>query len=290
MVEAPIFIGNVSIIKFLVFLLLFFATIISGNILYLFVRRFLDGRLDKRTSKTFGRVLSYVVYVSGIYFGVVHILGFDVTALLAAGTLIGIAVAFSAQQFIQNVISGGIIFLTRIIRLEDWVEVGGFPQFGLAKVKDISLLRTTLRTIDGKIVYVPNSTIISTNLANFTKSEFLNISIDVKVSHNSDLERVEKIILEILDKNPRILPNVSSNSKSYLEKILDIPGLSKFLEVPKNMDSLKPKVLIKNADKKSITLQANAWILEVQNRDYIISDIWNSILTEFKKNKIEMSE
>lgn len=291
MVEASsLLIGKVPVINFLVFLLLFFATLLLGNMMYLITRRFLDERSDKRTSKTIGRVLSYVIYVGGFYFGIVHVLGFDVTALLAAGTLIGIAVAFSAQQLVQNIISGIIIFATRIIRLEDWVEVGGFPQFGLARVKDISLFRTTLRTVDGKIVYVPNSTIITSNLSNYTKSEFVMIALSIKVSPHTDLQKVENIILSILDKHPKILPNVSNDTKSSLDRLLNIPGLSRFLEVPKNLKSLKPIVLIKNATKTAIHLEVDSWILEVQRKDHIISEIWNSVLTEFNKQKIEMGE
>lgn len=100
----------------------------------------------------------------GLYYSFTEVLEFDFTAFLASMGLIGIAIAFSSQQVIQNMMAGVLIFVTRPVQLEDWVAIGGLPDTGIGRVKDINWTRTVLRNQDDRIVFIPNSNIITSKV------------------------------------------------------------------------------------------------------------------------------
>jgi hypothetical protein len=77
-----------------------------------------------------------------------------------------IAIAFASQQIIQNAISGLLIAIIKPIQLEDWVEVGPIPLTNISRVKDITLMNTVLKEVDGRIITVPNSQIINGKVIN----------------------------------------------------------------------------------------------------------------------------
>ncbi len=98
MVGDSIFIGNVTLESFLLFLFSFILTLIVGNVSYFVMRRFLDDKLTLRNSKLLARTTQYAVLALGIYLGIHLVLREDLTALAASLGIIGIAIAFSSQQ------------------------------------------------------------------------------------------------------------------------------------------------------------------------------------------------
>jgi small conductance mechanosensitive channel len=181
------FIGTVPLESFLLFLFTFILTLVVGNVAYVLMRQLLDGRLSRRDSKLLARATHYAVLFGGIYLGIHHVLGKDLTAFAASLGVFSIALAFSSQQIIQNLIAGLLIAIERPIQLEELIEVGGAPETGICKVKDITLTTTVLRNTNGRLIYLPNSVVLSSRIINYTKSGFVELPVQLTIPYSSDL-------------------------------------------------------------------------------------------------------
>ena len=123
-------------------------------------------------------------------------LGIDITPLIAALGIGGLAVALALQDTLGNLFAGVHIILSRQVRQKDFVQLSTGDQ---GWVTDIKGRNTTIQTFpDGNLVVVPNSLMASSILKNYSfPREALWVSIDVGVAYASDLEQVEKVTLEV---------------------------------------------------------------------------------------------
>lgn len=282
-------IGNVTLENFFVFIFTFIFTLIVGNLIYTLLRKLLDERISKRASKFTARAMQYVIIGIGLYYGVYHILSLDLTALAASLGIIGIAIAFSSQQIIQNLMSGILISIERPIQPEDWVEIGGFPQTGISRVKDIKLTKTVLRDRDGRLIYIPNSVLMSSKIINYTKSGFLEIPIQLTVPYGSDIEKIKRTIKEIADENKRMLPNVPRRERSSIIRPIKLPHIKSLFEKKVDMSMFEPKIMISDVSNSKITLSIRVWIRDVDKKNEIVSEFFDVLLKKFKEKKIKLA-
>jgi small conductance mechanosensitive channel len=285
-----VLIGTVTLESFLLFLFAFILTLIVGNVAYVVVRRLLDGRLSRRNSKLLARATHYAVLLGGIYLGIHHVLGKDLTAFAASLGVFSIALAFSSQQIIQNLIAGLLIAIERPIQLEEWIEVGGAPETGVCKVKDITLTTTMLRNTNSRLIYLPNSVLLSSRIINYTKSGFVELPVQLSVPYGSDLEKLKKIILEVADENAWILPNVPLDEKSIMTQLLEMPRFKRFFEPDLNVKMFEPKIMIADISGSNITLSIRIWIREVNKKDEIVSEFLDAVLKRLSEANVELNE
>lgn len=98
---------------------------------------------------------------------VIDALGVSVTSLLAAFSVVGLAASLAVQDSLSNLASGIMLMVSKPFKLGDYVDiddVGG-------TVKMIGLIHTRITTVDNKMIYVPNSKIISTKIINYTTQD-----------------------------------------------------------------------------------------------------------------------
>ncbi len=272
MVNSMALIGNVPLINFILFIVLFGTTVFVANTLSILIGNFLKPKIKGASYKIPGKILQYFLIFSATYYGLQYILGFDFTAFVAAFGIIGIAVAFSAQQTIQNLIAGIFILGSGVIKLDNWVEVSGTPNTGLSQVKDISLTRTTLREDNGRLISVPNSIFIDNKIIKYPDGDFFKILFPLKISVNNDIEKIKKIVLDICNKNEKILPNIPKKEKVGLKKILDnVPEdhqkFLRFLRRRINIKQFEPVIILSDISQNILTLNVLIWIWDIKNKE-----------------------
>ncbi|MFA7073317.1 MAG: mechanosensitive ion channel protein MscS, partial [Methanoculleus sp.] len=123
---------GVSFDAVLAFLFAFIGFLFLGNLAYLLLRRVLDGHVSHGTAKWTATILQYGITLGGIYASARYLLAFDLTAFVASLGILGVVIAFSSRQIIQNVIAGVLITINRPVQLEEWVIVSGRPETGLS--------------------------------------------------------------------------------------------------------------------------------------------------------------
>ena len=286
MVGANIFIGNVTLENFLIFLFIFLLTVIVANISYALVRRLLDDKLSLGNSKLIARIIEYAFYTLGFYYGVLYVLNLDLSALIASLGIFSIALAFGAQQIIQNFIAGVLISILRPIELDDWVEIS---DTGISNIKEIKLTRTVLRNRNGKLFFVPNSVLVSTIIINYTKSGFVEIPVPISIPYSCDFEKVKNIVKEVAHGHPKILPNVSRREKDIISKLFELSNFKILFKDKMDMSMFEPGVLISDISDSKITLSLRIWIREIDKKDEIVSEFLEKLMGKFKVEKIELS-
>ena len=123
----------------------------------------------------------------------------NLTIILGA---FSVGIGFGLQNIFNNLVSGLILVFERPIKEGDTVEVNTL----LGQVKRIGIRSSVVRTYDGAEVIVPNGTLISNELINWTLSDaHRRVDVRVGVAYGTDPDRVLKILIAAADENPNTM-------------------------------------------------------------------------------------
>jgi small-conductance mechanosensitive channel len=151
-----------------------------------------EAEIRQRTD-TLSSVLVKIVGVIILVVAVITILpefGVNITSLIAAIGIGGLAIAFAAQNLIRDFISGFFILLEDQYGIGDVVSIAGIA----GVVEDITLRRTILRDLDANVHSVPNGKVeLSTNMT----KKFSRVNLNVSVGYGENLKHVIDIINKI---------------------------------------------------------------------------------------------
>lgn len=205
---------------------------------------------DKTVANFTGRILKYIIYIFAGFF-IVTELGYDVSGLVAGLGIGGAIVALAAQDFVKGLISGMSILSDKPFLVGDWIEVGAEQ----GTVIDISFRCTKIKTSDNTIVTLPNSTITSTSVINWSRLKQRRYSMNLKLplETNSDvMETIVNRIRFVLQANENVVPDtvqvhfdtidqLGNNINIYL--YTDIIDYANYLEFKQRVNNAILKVL-----------------------------------------------
>jgi small conductance mechanosensitive channel len=129
-------------------------------------------------------------------------LGIDTTSLIALLGAAGLAVGLALQGSLANFAAGVMLIVFRPFTKGDFVEAGG----AMGTVDAISIFTTILTTPDNKEVIVPNGTIVSGNITNFSARPTRRVDMVFGISYGDDLREAKRILEEIISADERVLP------------------------------------------------------------------------------------
>jgi potassium efflux system protein len=119
---------------------------------------------------------------------------------IAGGLSVGIG--FGMQEIVANFVCGLILLIERPIRIGDVVTVDGM----MGTVTKIQMRAITITNMDRQDLVVPNKTLITGNILNWTLSASLNrVMVPVGVAYGSDTEKARQILVDVAMDHPRIL-------------------------------------------------------------------------------------
>ena len=139
-------------------------------------------------------ILSGIIYAMGVLV-VLQYAGISVAPILTAMGVGGAALALGMQETLSNIFSGLQLILSRQIRIGDYVRISADEE---GQVADINFRFTTVQTLGGNTIIVPNQKLASSILTNYNMpAQEIAVSIPVGVSYASDLDHVERVTLEV---------------------------------------------------------------------------------------------
>lgn len=166
-------------------LVIFFASLVLAGMASRGLRRALLARkADLEISIALAVITRWAVLVLGTAAALSQI-GFDLTAFLAGLGLVGFTVGFALQDVSKNFVAGLLLLLQQPFELEHVIEVAGFT----GTVMSVDLRATTLCTLDGRVVEIPNGDVFTSPIVNFTRAEWRRIELQVGVAYGTDLEK-----------------------------------------------------------------------------------------------------
>ena len=142
----------------------------------------------------------YVIIVLSFMIGL-HLLGLDVSLLLAGSAALLVGFGLGMQNLFSDYISGLIILIDTSIKVGDVLEINGL----VCKVEEINLRTTTVLTRDDKWIILPNTDLTRNQLINWTHSDVtLRFDVSTRVDYNSDIDLVMRIMQQTAQKLEKI--------------------------------------------------------------------------------------
>ncbi|TAH51369.1 MAG: mechanosensitive ion channel family protein [Chloroflexota bacterium] len=227
-------------------ILILIATYIAARIVRRLLTHALEpAKMDPR-AKT---VLLQITFYGIIALGVVWVLGgFGLSIVL-----LGVVFGFALKDLIQNFAAGMLIMGTRPFQAGDWVMIG--PSEGI--VKEVGWRGTFLNTFDGRVMIVPNASILTNVVVNNSLTSQLRSTLTVSVALESDFTRIEQWILDSL----KPIEGISSNPP--------------------------PRVLIENLTGNAINLSIQFWVADPINQQrLVVSRAFQTILATLSAHEV----
>jgi small-conductance mechanosensitive channel len=285
----PTFLG-LSVTGLVGFIIVALATVLLAKATNMLSRRILDGRISRAQSKALARLFQYIVLATGLYLGFWEILGLDMAALFASLGILGIGIALASQQVLMNAFSGILLSIIKPVKMDEWIEVSGLPVTGIGRVKDINLMNTVLKDLDGRILYVPNSVMVNNKVINYSRAGIVAIRIPVWLSSLKDFEMVKNIVLDVADKDPLILPNVGEEERRKVIKAFELKSVSRYLEKKVDITHFDPIILIKDIQGEKVKVEIKIWIRDISKRDEIVTGYLDALRLRFARESIEFGD
>ena len=171
------------------------------NLLNKLVRKILSKRDIDLSVKTFVGSLVNVSLTILLIISVVGALGVQTTSFAALLASAGVAVGMALSGNLSNFAGGLIILLFKPYKVGDYIEAQGVG----GTVKEVQMFHTVLGTVDNKVIYIPNGSLSSGVVTNFSNQTTRRVDWTFGVEYGSDYEKVKQVIESVLAKDSRIL-------------------------------------------------------------------------------------
>jgi len=190
---------GLNVLKFLGILIAFWlASKILGRIASVAV-----GRVPKASTLLRDFVVGgtrRVVFIIGIVIAI-SALGVNITPLLAAIGAIGLVIGLALQGTLSNFASGLLILIYRPFDVGDVIDAGGV----VGKVEAMTLMSTSVLTLDNRAMYVPNNEIWNGVITNVTGQRTRRIDLMFGIGYGDDIAKAITLVEEITAAHPKVL-------------------------------------------------------------------------------------
>lgn len=249
-----------SLADLLTFFLTALAIYLVAKIIYWIIRKGVrrTPRLDAAQKLLIEKVAGIAIIGIAILIGI-DLVGFNLSSLAVFSGALGLAVGFGLQKTFGNLIAGLILLMDRSVKPGDVIAVGDrLGQVGT--ISKIGVRAVSLITRDGKEHLIPNELLMTERVENWSySSRDVRVQIPVGVSYASDLDEVEKILLDCAMKAKRVLK------------------------------SPKPTVWLKEFGDSSVNFEIQAWIGDPEGGvGNVRSEVLKLIWKRFKEAGIEI--
>jgi len=157
---------------------------------------------DEMLRRFAGSVLKVVLLIV-VAFMTLSTLGVDTTPLIAVLGAGSLAIGLALQDSIKNMASGVMLIVTRPFEVNDFVEIAGIS----GMVEKVDLTQTLLRTLDNRSIIVPNGTVFSSEIINYSARKSRRIDLVFGIGYGDDIATARAIIQGVLDADDRVLDN-----------------------------------------------------------------------------------
>ena len=188
-------------IKILIALVIF----IVGRWIVKAIRNFLQGMMTKKTvDPEVNSFVSSLVYVTLLIFVIIAALaqvGIQTTSLIAVLGAASLAIGLALQGSLANFAAGVLLIIFRPFKVGDYVECAGTA----GAVDEMQIFTTQLKSPDNKKIIIPNAKLLGDVITNYSAKDTRRIDLVIGVSYSDDLQKVEKVLSDIVSQDERVL-------------------------------------------------------------------------------------
>ncbi|MFC0116996.1 mechanosensitive ion channel family protein [Pseudoalteromonas xiamenensis] len=262
--DTPIFkFGSYSLLvgELISFLAALLITFIIANLTQRAFKRLANrkGMMTVTSIYVIGRIIHYIILFVGFLISLLA-LGIKLTELALVASALGVGIGLGLQGLVNNFVSGIMILLEKSLKVGDFIELADGM---VGEVKEIQMRATLIRTNDNIDVLIPNATLTSGMVTNWTLSDNLRrFRIPFSVAYGSDKDIVRQAVLE---------------AAREVKYTLDIEGK-------------EPKVWMTGFGDSSLNFTLGVWVEPdfVKHPTSLMSDYLWAIDDSFRKYDIEI--
>jgi small conductance mechanosensitive channel len=209
-----------------------------GAVLIFLVGRWIAGIVTRIVSRLMGRAkvepmlvrfvenVLYFLLLTVAIMAALDLLGVDTTSLAAVLAAAGFAIGMALQGSLSNFAAGIVLIVTKPFRVGDVVQASGVS----GVIEEVQLFSTVIRTADNETVIIPNGTITSANITNYTRKGTRRIDLTIGCAYGDDLRAIKQYLTDLVTSDARVL------------------------ETP------APEIIVSALADSSITLQVRPWV------------------------------
>ena len=142
------------------------------------------------------RIVLYIILVV-VLLGVLEVPTTPLVTVLGAG---GAAIALALKDSLGNIAGGLLLLINQPFKKGDEIDIAG----NYGAVDGIDLFVTTLRTYDNKVITIPNGTINTSVIVNYSRRDSRRVDCKFGISYDSDLALAKSVLLRVAQSNPDI--------------------------------------------------------------------------------------
>ncbi len=126
-------------------------------------------------------------------------IGIPMTSLIAVLSVLGLAITLAVQGSLSNLAGGIQVLVSKPFKADDYIEVGSVG----GTVAEVGRVYTKLRTIDNKIISIPNGQISGEKIVNYSTEEKRRVDLTFNTSYDDAPERVTACIRDVIGAHPK---------------------------------------------------------------------------------------
>tara|TARA_Y100000588_G_scaffold275673_1_gene291943 strand:+ start:797 stop:1627 length:831 start_codon:yes stop_codon:yes gene_type:complete len=158
--------------------------------------------LDTTLKPLILNIIRYSIYVF-VVAAVLGQFGVQTASIITVLGAAGLAIGLALQGTLSNIASGVMLILLSPLKVGEYIDAEGVA----GTVVEVGLFSTNLKTFDGIYVSVPNSTLWSSTIRNYSRFPTRRIDSVVGISYEDDVDKAIEALLEVLRLESRVLEN-----------------------------------------------------------------------------------
>ncbi|QSX40367.1 mechanosensitive ion channel family protein [Shewanella cyperi] len=200
--------------KLFIFVLILAIASLAGKLVKQAVRRTVSNsklNFSRLLQDFFTSLSSKAVFTLGLLIALSQ-LGFELGPLLAGFGIAGVIIGFALQDTLSNFASGMMILIYRPYDVGDLITAAGVT----GRVSHMSLVSTTVKTLDNQRLIIPNNKIWGDTINNITAEQHRRIDMTFGISYSDNIEHAETILSDIVQHHPKVLDTPGPTVRLHL--------------------------------------------------------------------------
>lgn len=178
----------------------FIGRIVIGLMMKLLGKIFAKTSMDEMLSNFIQSIAKAFLFLI-LLIAVLSQLGVDTTSLVALIGAAGLAIGLALKDSLENFASGVMLLVTKPFKNGDFVEAGGVT----GVVEKINIFNTIMRTGDNKEIIVPNGSIYSDAITNYSARDTRRVDMVFGIGYDDDFKKAKEILQRLVAEDERIL-------------------------------------------------------------------------------------
>ncbi|WP_345841510.1 mechanosensitive ion channel family protein [Shewanella algae] len=206
--------GPDILFKIFIFLFILLITVLLAKLTKRIVAKAVSNsklKFSKLLQDFFTSLSGKIIFTLGLLIALSQ-LGFELGPLLAGFGIAGVIIGFALQDTLSNFASGMMILIYRPFDVGDLIHAAGVT----GRVSHMSLVSTTIKTLDNQRLIIPNNKIWGDTINNITAEHHRRVDMTFGISYSDNIEQAEAVLEQLVQEHPKVLKHPEPTVKLHL--------------------------------------------------------------------------